>query len=239
MRLRTLLAATSVVLGTATALAGIATPAAAGTTHVMANWEMNEPPGAHSMIDYSGNGLTGRIGREVGLDTRVGDGTGYRFAKLTPDTPPTHPQHVVTVADSNLLDPGNRDYTVMLRLRTTYHFGNVVQKGQATVPGGNWKIQIPNGVVQCLFRGSAGQVIVSSPRRYNDGRWHTIACERQESDIVLRVDGDTVARHAGRTGRIDNDWPLSIGGKTDCDQEEVGCDYFAGDLDWVEIDADE
>ena len=32
-------------------------------------------------------------------------------------------------------------------------------------------------------------------------------------------------------------WPLSIGGKTDCDQRDVGCDYYAGDLDWVEIEA--
>ena len=46
-----------------------------------------------------------------------------------------------------------------------------------------------------------------------------------------------MARRSGWTGRIENSWPVSIGGKTDCDQIHVGCDYYAGDLDYVEIDA--
>ncbi len=33
-------------------------------------------------------------------------------------------------------------------------------------------------------------------------------------------------------------WPVSIGGKTDCDQIDVGCDYFAGDIDYIAVDAD-
>ena len=36
---------------------------------------------------------------------------------------------------------------------------------------------------------------------------------------------------------IANSWPLSIGGKTVCDQRSVGCDYYAGELGWVRIDA--
>ena len=31
--------------------------------------------------------------------------------------------------------------------------------------------------------------------------------------------------------------PLTIGGKVDCDQVKVTCDYFAGDIDWVRIEA--
>jgi hypothetical protein len=31
---------------------------------------------------------------------------------------------------------------------------------------------------------------------------------------------------------------VTIGGKLDCDQIDVGCDYYAGDLDWIKIEAD-
>jgi hypothetical protein len=126
---------------------------------------------------------------------------------------------------------------VTIRLRTRYQFGNIVQKGQATVEGGNFKLQIPNGIVQCLFRGSNGSIIVSSRSRLNDGSWHTVRCDRTDAGLALTVDGAVEARRSGRTGYIDNSWPLSIGGKTSCDQVDVGCDYYAGDLDYVELDA--
>jgi laminin G domain protein len=227
-----------VVMLTATGLvAASASAAGAFSGRTVAVWQLNEGAGARTMIDSSGNGRHGAVGREVGTGTRVSGATGYRFARLDPDTPPAHPGHLITVPDDPDLDPGTRDYAVTLRLRTTYQFGNIVQKGQATVAGGNFKMQIPNGIVQCLFRGASGQVIVSTPRRYNDGRWHTVRCERTSSAVTLAVDGSTVARRSGQTGRIANSWPLSIGGKTNCDQIDVGCDYYAGDLDWVQIDA--
>jgi hypothetical protein len=233
MRSRT----SAVVLAATSALLGTAVPADAATRHVVAVWDMNESPGSRTMTDGSGHGLRGSIGREVGTGVRAGGATGYRFERLDPDTPPTHPRHLVTVHDAAALDPGTRDYAVTVRLRTTYQFGNIIQKGQATVPGGNFKLQIPSGIVQCLFRGSQSQVIVTAPRRINDGRWHTVRCERTGSGVTLAVDGSTVARRSGWTGRVSNSWPLSIGGKTDCDQIDVGCDYYAGDIDWVQIDA--
>ena len=52
----------------------------------------------------------------------------------------------------------------------------------------------------------------------------------------MTVDGTVVARLTGPTGSISNNWPLSIGGKYDCDQINVTCDYFAGDVDWVRIE---
>jgi hypothetical protein len=219
------------------ALIGTASAADAASGRLVARWAMNEPSGARTMIDSSGNGLRGSIGREVDTDVRVNGATGYRFSRLAPDTPPARPQHLVTVPDTAALDPGTRDYAVTVRLRTTHKFGNIIQKGQATVSGGNFKLQIPSGIVQCLFRGSSGALLVSTPRPLNDGRWHVVTCARTSSGIRLEVDGSTVARRSGRTGKISNSWPLSIGGKTDCDQVEVGCDYYAGDLDFVEITA--
>jgi hypothetical protein len=226
------------VLATAVlAVAGTAATAGAATRHTVAAWQLNEPAGARTMLDSSGHGLRGSIGGEVDTGVPTAGATGYRFARLTPDTPPTHPGHLVTVPDAADLDPGSRDYAVTIRLRTTGKFGNIMQKGQATVAGGNVKLQIPNGILQCLFRGASGQLLVSSPRRLNDGVWHTARCERTTSRVTLTVDGAVVASRAGRTGRIANSWPLSIGGKTSCDQVKVGCDYYAGDLDYVVITA--
>ena len=229
--------AVAVVMTMTSVLMGTATAADAASSRLVARWTMNESSGARTMIDSSGNGLRGSIGREVDTAVQVNGATGYRFSRLPPDTPPAHPQHIVTVPDSAALDPGTRDYAVTVRLRTTHKFGNIIQKGQATVSGGNFKLQIPSGIVQCLFRGSSGTLLISTPRALNDGKWHTVTCARTSTGVRLEVDGSTVARRSGKTGKISNSWPLSIGGKTDCDQVKVGCDYYAGDLDYVEITA--
>jgi Laminin G domain len=227
----------AVLVTVASVLTGTATTADAAANRLVASWRMDEPAGARTMIDSGGRGLRGTIGREVDTGVRGKGATGYRFERLPPDTPPTRPQHLVTVPDSTALDPGDRDYAVTLRLRTTHKFGNIIQKGQSKAYGGNFKLQIPNGIVQCLFRGSRGSMMVSAPRRINDGAWHTVRCERSRSALALSIDGSTVTRKSGWTGTIANSWPVTIGGKTDCDQIEVGCDYYAGDLDWVEITA--
>ena len=78
---------------------------------------------------------------------------------------------------------------------------------------------------------------MSAPESINDGWWHTVRCERTTSRLTLIVDDEEVAYRSGRTGWISNSWPLSIGGKTSCDQIDVGCDYYAGDIDYVLIDA--
>jgi Laminin G domain len=216
---------------TAAVLSGTSGTARAAADYPAAIWAMDEPAGSRAMHDSSGNGLNGRIGNEVAA------GGGYfRFARLEPDTPPTHPAHVVIVPSTSLLDPGSDDFAITMRLRTIYQFGNIVQKGQATVPGGSWKLQIPNGHVQCWFRGSAGSVLVTAPQQINDGKWHIIRCERTSDGVSLAIDGRTAAGKYGPTGHIANNWPLSIGGKTECDQRTVGCDYFAGDLDYVAIE---
>ena len=226
-----------VVLTTVATLVATATTAGAAAGPPIARYDMNEPAGARTMIDSSGHGLHGVIGGEVATGVSTAGSTGYRFGRLAPDTPPVHPRHLVIVTDSGLLDPGTRDYAVTVRLRTQYQFGNIIQKGQATVAGGNFKFQIPSGIVQCLFRGSPGTVIVQSSSRQNDGRWHTVRCERTTPGLILTVDGTVESRKSGRTGDINNSWPLSIGGKTNCDQVEVGCDYYAGDIDYVQIEA--
>jgi hypothetical protein len=217
------------------AVAAAAAPVDAAAVTPIASWSMNESSGARTMVDSTGHGLDGSIGREVRTGTTVSGSTGYRFDRLEPDRPPTHPGHIVTVPDHRALDPGNRTYVVTVRLRTVYYFGNIIQKGQATAAGGNFKIQIPSGQIECLFRGSRGSRAAFAKSRINDGRWHTVECERGPEAITLRIDGVVEARAYGWVGTIDNSWPVTIGGKIDCDQRNVGCDYFAGDIDRVDI----
>jgi hypothetical protein len=227
-----------VALVTAVSVLTGATPAAAAPrSDLVASWRMNEAPGAYTMVDSSGNGHDGRIGREIWTGVRTNGAIGYHFDRLPPDTPPTHPQHLAIVDDSHGLNPGDRDFAITVRLRTTGKFGNIVQKGQATSSGGNFKMQIPSGIAQCHFRGTRTTVQVASTRRLNDGAWHTVRCTRTGSGLAMEVDGRRVARKSGWTGGIANSWPLTIGGKTGCDQDKVGCDYYAGDLDYIDVEA--
>jgi hypothetical protein len=78
--------------------------------------------------------------------------------------------------------------------------------------------------------------MVTAKRSINDGAWHTVQCERAPDAVILRIDGAVESRANGWTGTIANSWPVSIGGKTNCDQIDVGCDYYAGDIDRVSID---
>ena len=70
---------------------------------------------------------------------------------MSPTAPPPKPERLVQVNDSRL-NPGNRDYAVTVRFRTTRSYGNMIQKGQSQTPGGYFKWEIPSGILMCLFR---------------------------------------------------------------------------------------
>jgi PKD repeat protein len=211
-------------------------PVGAATT-VVALWEMNEPPGARVMNDGGPFGLDGDIGTAVQTGAVYTGAAGYRWSNTQPNAAPAKPERLVTVATDDHLDPGAGDYAVEFRYRTTRNFGNVVQKGQNATPGGYFKFEQPRGFMTCLFKGGNGQQrAVRSPIATNDGNWHTIRCERTATYVRLFVDGVQVARLNGPTGTIANTRPLSIGGKSNCDQIRVTCDYFVGDIDYVKIE---
>ncbi len=218
----------------ATALAVVTAPAV-GATSAVATWNMNEGPHARVMVDSSGHHMNGSVGSDVQTGVRVGGARAYRFPFSGRDH--QNPSRLVTVADNPRLDPGTGYYSITWRMRTTKPYGNVIQKGQSATPGGYFKIQAPNGIVQCLFRGSGGSKAVGSGRKLNDGKWHTLRCTRTSAGVTLTVDGRTSRTAKGPTGRISNSFPLSIGGKVKCNQRNVTCDYFVGDIDRVAITA--
>jgi hypothetical protein len=198
---------------------------------IRASYQLNEPAGSTVLQDSSGHGLNGVIGSEIGLN-----GSTHTFGYLKPNTPPPHPEHLDQVANA-ALNPGTNDYSITFTARWTEPFGNIMQKGQANAAGGRWKIQIPKGIVQCLFQGSLGQAGVGSGTPLNDGQWHTVVCARDATGATMWVDGVRVSHKAGATGTIANKQPFTIGGKSGCDQVTVTCDYFAGEIDSVVIGA--
>jgi Laminin G domain len=217
-----------------------ATPAYAAATITVADWQMNESAGARVMLDSSGNGINGNIGSAVQTGFQFQGATAYHWVFASPTLPPPKPERLVMVPDSRL-NPGTGDYAVTMRFRTTKTFGNIIQKGQAGAKGGYYKWEIPKGVLKCVFRGvnSSGNFIkreVNSPTKLNNGQWHTVRCERTATKVTMTIDGTTTVTSNGPSGSISNTVPLTIAGKSNCNQQSTTCDYFTGDIDWVKIE---
>lgn len=220
----------------------------AAATELLADWEMNEAPGATVMTDSGPNGINGVVGSAIQTGWVFDGATTYHWGATAPNQPPPKPERLVQVDDGRL-NPGTRDYAITMRFRTWRTFGNMIQKGQSSTRGGYFKWQIPQGILMCLFRsrdGSGnllGNKSVKSPSDMplNDGRWYTVRCEKTVDRVTMTIwtpDGAVITRQSSRgtIGPISNNVPLSIGGKLNCDQVTVTCDYFVGDIDWVKIE---
>jgi hypothetical protein len=214
--------------------------AGAAATNTLAYWQMNESSGATTMIDSSGHAINGSIGSAVIRGATYGGATGYRWAFMSPTLPPAKPERLVLAWDSRL-NPGSGDYAVTIRYRTNQRFGNMIQKGQGGATGGYFKIENPNGILTCVFRGrsASGSWLrkeVTSGTPLSDNQWHTVRCERTSSAVMLTVDGTLKGTAKGSSGYITNTRPISIAGKYNCDQIKTTCDYFTGDIDWIKIE---
>jgi Concanavalin A-like lectin/glucanases superfamily len=219
--------------------AGVRSAVVVATVTTVADWEMNEPVGATTMTDSSGNGLDGDIIPSDQITTGfVFDGaTGYHWVRRAPELFPPVPERVIQVQDDPLLDltDASEAYTVSLRYRTKEKFGNITQKGQSATRGGQIKFQNPLGRPSCMFKGSVGRVTTRSPQALNDNLWHVLTCTRTSTRVTMFVDGVEVNHQNGSSGVINNSVPWVVGGKISCDQIETTCDYFSGEIDWIRI----
>jgi Laminin G domain len=211
-------------------------PLSAQAATTVALWNMNEGAGATVMTDNSGQGLNGSIGSDVVPGTSTDTGRGYRFP--APPDRGKHDSHLAVVPDSPALDPGTGNLSVTVRLRTGAGNQNIVQKGQANISGGYYKIDMVQGVPICLFRDINN---ATSAKKWTkpiwDGHFHTIRCARQGKVVSISVDGAPARTNVRAIGSVANSKSLSIGGKLYCNPPAVGCDYFVGAIDSVEIAA--
>ena len=67
-----------------------------------------------------------------------------------------------------------------------------------------------------------------------------IRCERTLTGIRVSIDPGTPTERTKffrkTIGNIDNNFPMTLGGKLACDFENVTCDYYAGVIDWVKLE---
>ena len=195
---------------------------------------MNEPLGARVMRDSGSAGLDGSIGSGVLTGQGSGGLTAYQWPFIPNINTEVRPERLVTVPDNAAVDPDGSSFEVSLRLRTKQAEKNVMNKGQSGNAGGYWKIETGNGKVKCVFRGPNGGLSLESLNPVADDRWHTVTCLHTRNSLTMWFDDLRISR-SGSTGPINNNRPLSIGGKSKCDQIRTDCDYYSGWIDWLRI----
>jgi hypothetical protein len=234
---------TTTFLSAVALLAGVTTivPAseAGAAPAVAANWQLNDPAGSRVMADSSGHGLNGTISSSAASQGLTLNGSYYHWSTRCPACLPVQDGRVVQVPDDDRLEipDASVTFTLEFRYRTTHAYGNIMQKGQSTTKGGQIKVQLPGGRVQCLFKGADGTRVGSGSgsRVYDDGQWHTVKCVHTSSRVETWVDGVRVGVKNGATGPIDNTKPFTVGGKLNCDQIDTTCDYYSGDVDYIKV----
>ena len=219
----------------AAAMAGTSTAGAASTWAPIAVWEMNEGSGARTLLDSSGNGVTGALGSRVNAGVREAGMVVHQFPYISASAPADN-QRLHLVSDRPGLDPGSAGFAVEVRFRTHAGNKNIMQKGQSTTAGGMWKVEVSGGRATCVFRGPQGSVGMKSTSSVEDDRWHVVRCERTSTGSALYLDGVRHARATTWTGAIDNSLELAIGGKSRCNNTSVSCDYFYGAIDYARIE---
>jgi hypothetical protein len=192
---------------------------------VVAKYNMNEPPGATTMVDSSSYGNDGTL-HNVQTGVPGWRGTAYQFGNNNPS--------YVVVPDDPSLDPGNDGWSITARVSFPSYPDStfdLVRKGLSTTAGGDYKLEIMrSGKSRCLFRGSTGQAVVISDTSLSPDDWHTLRCVKTSNAVKLVVDGHKTFADLGAVGSISNDASLLFGIK----MEEGGDDYL-GKMDQVVI----
>jgi Concanavalin A-like lectin/glucanases superfamily len=193
-------------------------------------WHLDEPAGATVAHDATNPANNGQISGAVTAGVPDYSGHAFHFAG-----------GVVTVPDATALDPGTKPFTVSMWLRVPSNLStgdyNVLQKGRATTPGGQYKIEIGGtlqrgvGKPRCTIVDRTGKAVVVKSRDTDiaDGRWHSVLCRRTASSVSISVDGRTRATTTTGLGSVANASPLLFGGKAN------GVHSYPGDMDEVAL----
>lgn len=210
-------------------IVSIPSPTSASTPLVL--WDFNETGVNH--LDSLGTGITAVSGNEV-----INTGTSINMPYVADWKTSFRPGRL-TRANDIRLNPDSGDFAVTVRYKTTRSWGNLIQKGQNGARGGYFKVELPEGRVTCLFKDALGvQRSVRSPQAINDGQYHVMRCERTSTGIAVYIDGVRAARTSNNVGNVSNTVELTIAGKGKCTNlpNQTSCDYFVGEIDYVQID---
>jgi Concanavalin A-like lectin/glucanases superfamily len=186
--------------------------------------------------------LAGTTPKPLRLVTgRADKGHGVAFPVPCPaSTDPSCPKAIIEVADDKALDPGRDDYewgaSVLLEPDETSKGSNVMQKGFSVGGGSQWKLQVDgdNGHPSCVVVGEGESIIhdVYADITIADGKWHDVSCHRDETKLVITVDGaHRKSTPITKDLTISPAGPMRIGGKS----LKPNNDQFFGTLDDVYV----
>lgn len=186
------------VVGVMCALALLMLPPAAAADSPpkwerIADWRLDENPGATTMRDQEIPRHNGEIDHKVKLN-----GKAYRF---------TGKKHSRVIVKQNQADLNPKMKTWRLRMRlkpaklSDLPQGtslNIIQKGRIQNSGGHWKIEYltssPNqGRVRCSMHDEMGRETALVSKRIDDGKFHNVTCtinRGPEPRLILKVDKD-------------------------------------------------
>ncbi len=214
-----------------TALTGtwLLVTASAASADVRADWHMDEA--SSQMVDASGYGNHSSDVVDVTMGLSGVAGSAYGFNGST---------SYVRVPESDALDPFGQDIKlgawVMLSTPILDDSYDIIRKGLASTPGGDYKMEIKNvgstdsvGKLLCLFKGSQGSAQKIARPNVANGAWHRVECTKTNKSVVARVDGRAFAKTA-TVGSIASASDVLLGSKV------PGDDVLHGLMDEASID---
>lgn len=148
---------------------------------------------------------------------------------------------ILYIRHTTQLNPGGQDFVIsaMVDLTATERGtgSNLVQKGHFDTSGGQWKLQVDDGVPSCRISGSRDgrkvAAMVAGPSIAGLG-WVLLRCERRGSSLTISVDGGAPVTAPGNAAMvIANDTEVTIGGRVAGGSDN---DQLHGDLDRVMVD---
>ena len=177
-------------------------------------------------------------------------GRAVRFPAFTEAAKaPRTPSVAVLVATDELdaLDPGDQDFSFgasfALDSRSS---GSAVDDGDNLLQRGGFegsqlKLQVDRRVPSCRVAGDRGDIFVEASTPVVPGRWYSVTCERDASQVNLTVtprgrgEASRTWRSAGAIGTVSLPLaPISIGGKVGPQGQSVAnADQFNGAVDDV------
>jgi hypothetical protein len=143
--------------------------------------------------------------------------------------------HSQVTVGSKSLNPGTSPFSLTVHVNfkqkpsTAVGDYDLMRKGMSATSGGDYKMEIlGGGNAFCYFRGSAGSAEVSGGGNLADGQWHTITCAKQDSKVILTVDGKTYSS-SGKVGSLSNSASLLLGA------QGGNIDPYTGLMDEVDL----
>lgn len=200
----------SAVLFSVVTLTAATMQPATGAVPGGAMWELDETTGTQAG-DSSGNGNHGTLRGAVTVGLTGHQGTAYSFRA---------DGSWVEVPSSVTLNPGADDFGFSAWVNLTRAPGkgvtyDIIRKGLAATPGGEFKLEIiSGGRARCTAKDAARSTAGITGPKVNlaDARWHHVGCARVGSSWQVIIDGK-IRSKAVTLGSISNTKALSIGSK--------------------------